>query len=398
MLYATAEYNCMHYKLFRDGQLYTVQVLDDNEQVTGHCKGYAATGHLNGAKIPVMALGALSTEPEYRRLGMARQCFSMLEQAIEEDHCLISYLHPFSFDYYRTMGYERVSDHRMLEFPIRTLEFLPRYSALKRIRSTDDPHPIDEVYNRFAENRNIMFRREGSTATLEPRFIEAYMYPGQSFCYDCKNSHHYLSMDQNGQYDGYIALHKEMHAEHHYLFGTMYINALCFTSPEALRKLLGFVRMFDGEVDNVVIRNCGMAPEVERMLRSYKYTKVTVIPDLSARVHDVGGVLAAVKYPKDKGCFTLQITDSDKSPFSKAKTEGVWQVVYENGEGHVTRLEDDAPYDLGLSIGAFTQLIHGFESYGVELARYTQGVELINACPDFFRAFPNRPCGLYDLF
>ena len=73
-------------------------------------------------------------------------------------------------------------------------------------------------------------------------------------------------------------------------------------------------------------------------------------------------------------------------------------VVYENGKATVTKLQSDAACDLELEMAALSQLIHGFQSYGKQTAQYARGIVLHNDCDDFFRAFPNRPCGLYDLF
>ena len=84
--------------------------------------------------------------------------------------------------------------------------------------------------------------------------------------------------------------------------------------------------------------------------------------------------------------------------FSKDLTEGVWHVVYENGKGEVTRLADDAACNLITDMPAFSQIVHGYESYGMEVAQYMHGVEILGDCKDFFRAFPNRPAGAFDLF
>jgi hypothetical protein len=61
-------------------------------------------------------------------------------------------------------------------------------------------------------------------------------------------------------------------------------------------------------------------------------------------------------------------------------------------------LPRDTSCDLELTMPAFAQLVHGFQSYGKQSALYTEGVVLHNDCDDFFRAFSNRPSGSYDLF
>lgn len=397
MLHANTDRQDLKFTLEQQGDLFVIQVTDGRNRQIGRCKAYLTDAQFGDTTVKAMAIGAVGTEPEYRRGGVARECFRLLDAVMAETGVLVSYLHPFSFSYYRAMGYERVSDHRVLEFPITGLDFLPRCPDLIRHRSVDDIRELVAAYHRFCQGRNILFRRDGAGITTEPRSIASYMY-GHPYEYDFKNYQYFLSRDAQGCPDGYVMLRKDMQLRDHYLFGTLHVEELCFASPQTLRKLLGFLRMYEGEVDTVVIHNSGMAPEVERMLRHYKYTNIRVAPDLSARIHDVGKLLAAVTYPREKGAFTVRVTDCSKSPFSRENTEGVWHVAYENGKGTVTRLEACAPWDLSAPMPAFTQLLHGFESYGAQTARYTEGVELKGDCPDFFRAFPNRPCGLFELF
>lgn len=399
MLYKTEEYQGLNITIEQFDNLYVLRVLDADGHLVGRCKAIVADSHLNGAVVKAMGLGALWTEPVYRRGGMARHCFQLLGEVLEQTGCVVSYLHPFSFNYYRTIGYERVCDHRTLELPISTLEFVPRNPELTHVYLGDDVSVLDDIYNRFAATRNIMFQRHNSGSTEKHPMVETYMdETANQFRYRFKKNSYYYTKDENGQPDGYVSFRKEMDLVHHYLFGKVIVDEICYTSPDALRRLLGFIRMFDGEVDTVIFPNIGGNPEVERMLRDYKYTKIATVPDISARFHDVGAVLSVVSYPMEKGSFTVKVTDCEKSPFSKANSEGIWHVDYENGKGTVTRLADDAACDITFPMAAFTQAVHGFDAFGLELARYMEGVVLHNDCPDFFRAFPNRANGLFDLF
>ena len=391
-------HNDIQYRLTRTGDLYSIEGKTLEGLPASHCKAYVADCYLNGAKIKALALGGLGTEAELRRHGMARQCFKMLGEAADKDDCLVSYLHPFSFTYYRMMGYERVSDHRILEMPISTLNFVPRYPDLIRYRIEHNMDDLAKAYNRFMEGRNGMFYRNKVQANPDKKMCEAYMSNGETFDYYFKNRMYFLCKDEAGEPCGYIRLHKVMDLQHHYLFGTLYVEEIGYDSPETLRKLLGFIRMYDGEVDTVVFTNVGMCPEVELAVRAYKYTKITIVPDIMARVHNIPKLLEVMTYPQEPGSFTIRVTDTEKSPFRNGNTEGTFHVEYADGKAKVTRLAEDADYDMLLPMPAFSQLIHGFESYGILTVRYLEGVEVRRDCPDFFRAFPKRPCGLYDLF
>ena len=397
--HAELEFGGLDFTLERDEKLYKIRVDDQDGFQAGRCRGYVEDCSFNGTTIKAMFIGMVMTRPEYRRGGIARKTFEMLDPVFAQTGALVSYLHPFSFPYYRAMGYERVSDHRVLEFAITDLDFVPRYPELKRLRLGDDMSPLDQVYNAFSRGRNVMQQRYGSGSSDKRRIVPEYMQSGP-YLYDFSGGKQcYLSRDRDGQPDGYIIFHEQMPLQDHYLKdGIFHVDEMCFVSPLALKKLLGFIRMHEGQHDRVRIANCGMAPEIERMLRRYKYTNITVLPDVAARVHDVGGLLAASTYPKEPGAFTVRVKDSEKSPFRKDLTEGVWQVTYGDGVGRVTRLEEDAPYDLCLHMPAFTQLVHGYENFGSQVAKYMDGVELVTDCEDFFRAFPNRPAGSFDLF
>lgn len=391
-------YNGLKFTLTQQGQTYIVEVFDDKGYKVGRSHAYIGDCSFNGSTVKAMVIGCVHTATEHRRGGMARKTFEMLEPMIRENNVVVSYLHPFSFPYYRMMGYERVSDHRVLELAITDLEFVERYPCLEHIHLGDDMAPLDQVYNKFSEGRNVMIRRKDSVSADMKIVVPRYMY-GEPYTYGFKTKQFYLSRDEQGNPDGYVMLSFQMPLQDHWLKdGVLHVEEMCFTTPQALRKLFGFLRMYEGQYDYVRFDNVGMSPEVERMLRRYKYTKISILPDISGRIHDVAGALKANVYPRQKGQFTVKVTDCPKSPFSKELTQGVWQVTYENGKGEVTRLPDDAAADLEADMPAFVQLVHGYESYGPEVARYMHGVKLNTDCDDFFRAFPNRPAGGYELY
>lgn len=397
-MYTELEYNGLTFKMRQEGQAYIIEVFDEKDYKVGRTHAYIEDCSYNGAVVKAMVIGCVLTQPEYRRSGMARKCFEMLDPVIRENNVLLTYLHPFSFPYYRMMGYERVADHRVLEFAITDLEFVERYADLERVRSADSAEPLDAVYNQFTQGRNVMLHRHSGGLADKELVVPRYMF-GEPFVYGIKDKRVYLSRDEQGQPDGYVILHFDMPLRDHWLKdGILHVDEMCFTTPAALKKLFGFLRMHEGQYDFVRFANTAMAPEIERFLRRYKYTKITVLPDISGRVHDVGGLLAAAAYPKEPGQFTVKVTDCQKSPFSQELTQGVWHVAYENGTGVVTRLDADAPADLETDMPAFTQLVHGYEAYSQEVAQYMHGVRLNGDCSDFFRAFPNRPAGGFDLY
>ena len=339
--------------------------------------------HLNGAVTDGLAAVGIGTDPENRRLGLVRKMLEASSVIANEQNIPISILHPFSFAYYRKFGYERVSDTRILEFPMSALNFADRCSDF--VRCTDESYipDLDSVYNRFAKKRNLAFPRNGN------------------FNYGISDEKKkvYVSYDENGLPDAYLTLSVEKYFYVNKMVSVnLNIHEFAFTSPKALDKLLGFMRMFEGELETVKIHECGLAPELERRLRHYHHTKITVIPDIMARINDVEAVLNLVEYPMGKGEFTVKVTEPEGTSHMPQKTTGIWNVRYENKRAVVTRLDDNSSYDLCADVPAFTQMVFGYECTGPETARYIPNTTLNNECEDFFRAFPNRPGGVFEHF
>lgn len=356
----------------------------DGERPVSWGSAFPAEANLNGTVLPALKLGGVGTEPEYRRGGLVKNFFSEVWKHMEKENIPVSFMHPFSFSYYRKMGYERIADHRVLEFPMKALDFVPRYPDLIRCKAPDRAEDLAKVYNRFGENRNIMFHRTAETA---------YLGAGEP------NAEVYLLYGDDGEPEGSLVLDREqVYWVNQMVSINLHVREICFTSPEALLKLFGFLRMYEGQMDSIKIHNCAMAPELETALRHYTHTKITVIPDIAARVHDVKAVLSAMKYPEVPGCFTVRVREPEGTGHSPEKTDGCWKVSYGNGTVSVECLDKDAPCDIDCDIRAFTRLIFGFDSIGAETARYLPGTVLHTPCTDFFRAFPNRPCGLFEHF
>lgn len=367
----------------RENNTFRVESIDDTGRRASWGQAFLTKICVNDAQINALRVGGIGTAPQHRRSGLVREYMRRMYGFAEETGSLVSLLHPFSFSYYRQFGFERVGDHRILEFPMKALDFIPFFRDMIPCEELEKRADLSAIYNEFAANRNLMSPRS-----------EHYNYP-----FDRKGQKTCIWYDENKKPAAYLVYEIENHFDINRMASdNLHIREMCYTGKEGLLKLLGFIRMFEGEMDSVKIHNCAMAPEVELMLRHYVHTKITVVPDIMARVHDVGALLSAVRYPKAPGRFTVRVTEPEKTSHSPEKTDGVWQVEYEGGLAQVKRLTPSSSYDIACDIPAFTQLLMGYQSFGAETARYMHNVELTNDCDDFFRAFPNRPCGVFEHF
>jgi len=330
-----------------------------------------------GDYVKTVTIGGVGTPPEYRRGGKVREVFETAFLEAPERGWEVSVLHPFSFSYYRKFGYEKVADHLIVEFPITALDFLPRYNDLVPINGDELVPDMIKVYEKFAETRNIMLRR----------------FDSEKFPTEPKKERYAYIYYNGSEPEGYLILGKESYFCINRMDGVyLHVYEIAYTNPDALRKLLGFIRMYDGEFNNVKFHNIAMAPEVEMVLRHYTHTKYTRVSDIMARVLDVPMMLMHQKYPMECVHFTVKVIDT--LPFTK----GAYEVEYENGKCAVKRISDDATCDLEAAMPAFTALLYGYDEYTPDNIVYMHDVKLNNAGSDLFKVFHRKYNGVFEHF
>ena len=329
------------------------------------------TSNFGKGSVKTMIAGGIGTPVHYRRGGNVRKMFETMHDEAVKEGAAVALLHPFSFSYYRKFGYEKVSDHVIVKFPTRMIDFVPRACNLVPYDEGKLRDLID-VYNKFSVGRQLMMRR----------FNDRY--------YKDSNKQTYIYYE-NGEPMGYIIYSaKKEFVVNHAANGCITVHEMCYTSLDALRALFSFLRMFEGEFDDVILENVAMCPEVELLLRHYTHTSYTVVPDVMAKTLDTEKMLLAADYPNKEGEFTVKVEDTMPS------VTGIFKVSYGGGDRKVERT-DKTP-DLILEAPAFTRLIYGYDGVSAEMAKYMDGVEICGNADDFFLAFPKKPCGVLEHF
>ena len=323
--------------------------------------------------VKTLAFSGVATPLHLRRHGYVRELFQeALDWGIAQG-AIVSVLHPFSFSYYQKFGYGKVSDHLIVRTPIRMLDFVPRCCNLVKMDSTDEGwQEVYKVHNKFCQNRTLMMLRD------DPIF------------YGKRTVYLYY---ENGEPTGYIAYstEKTLHINH-YEDGVMYVNEIAYLTPQALNALLGFIRMFEGELDDVEFANLTMCPEIDLLLRHNTHTRYRLLPDLMVRVLDTEKLFLSHKYPKQPGSFRIHVTD----PLPTAG--GSFCVEYGNDKVNVTRLQEDAQVDLTVDASTFARLVYGYDTLTPQQAAYMPGLSITGNADDFFRAFPKQNAGMFAHF
>ena len=323
--------------------------------------------------VKALLAGGIATPVEYRRGGNIRKMFAHMHELAAEQGVAVALLHPFSFSYYRQFGYERVADHAFARFPTSKIDFVPRRCRFVAYSEEKLPDML-AVYGAFCKGRNLLLPRVNQAS---------YTVPGRMtyLCYDGETPIAYV-----------VCSGSKTLQVNHYTDTVLTVHEMAYTTPDALREIFSFLRMFEGEFDEIVLCDLGIYPEADMLLKHYTHTAYHSIPDLAARVLNTELMLSAHDYPQKAGAFTIRVMDSMPS------VAGTFCVRYGAGEVHVERLDDSAAADVTLGATALVQLLYGYLPLDARSLAYLDGVEVQGDCEDLLRAFPRKPGGIFEHF
>ena len=345
--------------------------LDDGETLAATIFTPEFDSYYCGKVFKSVGIGGVATVPEYRRMGAIRAIFDEIFRQAPERGWVTSFLYPFSFNYYRQFGYECMLKRMTIKVPASALAKFPRNTSAK-MYIKDGPVKEEDllaVYNAYAANYDCMFCRSKTRAySAKPHKSQKLTYlwydgetPAALATVQCKDDR-------------------------------MTVSELCYTSPDALRGILGFLRMFEGQVHEFKFRELPPDSELDLLLGEFVDVEYSLESNAMGRVLLPQVLLENSLYPDEYGHFRLQIDDP------LAYNRGVYAVEYVRGEAQVIRLPYDSAYDLSLSVPALSRILLGGERFDARRASYLDGVKIPGNADDFFRVFGKRTNNLLEKF
>ena len=324
--------------------------------------------------LPSVGIGGVATRPEYRRSGGIRAIFNEIFRLAPERNWVTSTLYPFSFDYYRQFGYERVFKLHTVTLQANVLSCFPRNTDAKLYSFKNKGMLADilEVYNAYAKRHGLMYRRDEKT-----RAYSDDPYKSKRMTY--------VHYDANGKADACATMCKDGEA--------MSVKDLAYLHADGLRGILGFIRTFDGQVNEYRFNDLPSTADLDAVIHNYIDVGYEADSCGMGRILLLETLLQNWVYPACAGCFRLRCDDFLE--WNRA----VFEVTYADGRGTVTKLPYDAEYDISASIAPLSRLIME-GGYSVRTASYLDGVELRNPAEagNFFKAFPAQNFYIHDRF
>jgi len=353
--------------------------LDDGETLTSAIVPLTYQSHYGNTYLTALGIGGVVTLPQYRRSGGIRAIFEKLFEMAPERGWALSYLYPFSYDYYRKFGYERVLRRKKMKMHFSMLLNIPRNGDAVLYTDRSQLPDLLDIYERFSESMNLIFRRPSDGGDYGNHYSPD---PFKSMKYT------YIWHDSAGKAQSYACCSMKD--------DTLTVQELCYTSMESLLGILGFLRMYEGQAESVSFTNLPELTPLEFLMGNYWNVDYELDSYAMGRVLLPEVLLKNYSYPQFRGEFSLSVEDT------AACGRGSFLVRYNSGVGQVSRLSDDvlSDTDIQMNVPALSRLLLGSETLTTDSAQYLPGITVRRraGADAFFSAFTKRPGHIYTDF
>jgi len=319
-----------------EGEVFYGAFKDDGETLMAQIAVIDYKSMYYGHVLTAAGIAGVSTLPEYRRSGCIREIFKYIFTSGSVKPYDASFLYPFSYRYYRKYGYERVLQHKTIKFPFSAIQFIPRNDSGVLYQSKDQLPELLALYNRFASRYNVCFYREN----------------GKYFCDTPFKTGKYTYMwYNNGKPEAYATFTIEGR--------TLNVSELVWLDKNSLLGLLGFLRMYEGQADDIWFSTLDKNNPLDLMIDADRSCSYGMYDGVMGRFMDIKKGLALYPYPEESGTLTVEVTGDFIT-----SNNGVYHIEYGGGRANVTYLNDETPdksisTDIKISVCSLSRLLFG---------------------------------------
>ena len=336
--------------------------------------------NFEGREALMGGVGGVSTLPQYRRSGAIRACIGAALQDMYEKEFSLSFLYPFSTQYYRKFGYEVGAENRVWTVPLQDMKTMDVGGRIEQLLPGESTQPLLEIYRQFYKDYNLAAVREIYEEELEKTNLLN------------QQRDIYLWTDETGAARGFMICRKQREAEGVIMDctnGFALRNGLLFLDVRALQGLLYFVKQaFSDDYEKIRFSVPGSL-SVTSLVGENNTAKCQVLFNGMARVVRVEDVLSVCRC---RGSGTVRIRVLDEM---LPQNNAVWELTFAPGrENRVEKTE--AAADVTMPINEFSALICG--ARGAEDIPWMPRIKLHTPQDPLEQVFYRKKCYIMDLF
>lgn len=122
----------------------------DQENIAAKLHMIPLSIYINGKEFAMGGISSVATWPEYRRQGMVKHLLHHALTYMKKHGQAVSFLHPFSFGFYRKYGWEHTFSEKKYTIPLTLLKKNWEADGYVR-RVQNDLVPLQKIYKAFAK-------------------------------------------------------------------------------------------------------------------------------------------------------------------------------------------------------------------------------------------------------
>lgn len=286
---------------------------------------------------------------DYRRGGNVRKLMKLACDNMYNDDCIMSYLFPFSYSYYRKFGYELCCKSDKITAKSEDLCQFEMKGYVKQFEPGEhgtDPEDIITIYNEFASKFNIMCDRD------------AWQWKNRIEKDPIKTkTRTYVIYDENNNARSYFTYNYDYKESKVIL----HISDMAWLNYDDMYSLIGLISRLFGNSEEI---DFNVPPN---MMPSYIWKNTADLtietkPNGMARIINAKKAFVILKKQIKEGSFTIKINDDFMEQNNKS-----YKISWSDGKTEV--LEYNGKCDMECSIMALAQILTGFISLDNAISR-----------------------------
>ena len=329
---------------------------DDDGKMMGRMAAIQHELYFDGHIVKATGIGGVATLPEYRHKKAIRKIFELVFEDMKAKNQYISQLYPFSFSYYNKFNYETTYEQINLKFPIYLLEERKDIERNNRCKLIDDNKNIvmREAYEKYASRHNGAYKRDDSLweGKLSKNIYDRKQYP-------------YVYFNEENEPAGYFVFNRDK--------DNFNIIELCYDTPADIKGILGFIRNFSSDYDDIKIDNFPLSEDFSLMFTNqYDVSRSPAFKAMTC-IANAEKIFELMKYPLDRGSFSISVND-EFQPCNK----GVYHISYNDGKAIDVEQKafGSSDVDIDVSAIALAKLVFGTDNLSSHRYKYMDGIKI----------------------
>ncbi|MCD6321830.1 MAG: GNAT family N-acetyltransferase [Clostridiales bacterium] len=346
----------------------------EDGKLTAVLEMFPFSSYLDGTIVGSSGVAGVATLLEHRRSGAVKNLLKNAYKEMYEKGDVMSYLYPFSHEYYRKYGYAQGSYGDLIKIDIKQFKDFNCSGTTRQYFPGDGYDNLKYVYDKFASQFNCCIARED--------WDWERLFSNDPYT---KKERVFIRYNSKDEPVAYLKMNAEEVSEYNY---DMNVSEAAWHGNDGITGLMTIIGAFKGDLGKIKLIVPNGFP-IEVLVKETWGTDVTRYHTGMNRIINVKTALEIMKKP-DSASHVIIGVDDEHAPWNS----GNWLVEWDSS-GSVVVLTDRTP-DLSCKISSLSQLITGHMPLYAMLNN--SDVTLHSNNHALKELFIKKPCFIWDRF